>query len=271
MPIKLAAIIPHPLPLIPNIGKENSNLLEKTKNIYQKLVERIKEEKIETIIIFSSHGPIRPNIFSINFAQEFEINFEEFGDFASRFKIEGDLELAQTIRDAFLEDDSVQAINEEKLDHGCGVPLFTLSQSLKKIKIIPIYISGANLETHFKFGQIIGEQLAKSRKKIAVLSSGDLSHCLTKASPAGYSPRAAKFDQRLVEFWQDKKIEEILKLDEKLIEETKPCGLKAIAILIGVISETLWELENHSYEAPFGVGYLTAIIKLIPPQKIISE
>jgi MEMO1 family protein len=261
MSLRLAAIIPHPPLLIPSIGKENVLRLEKTKNSYDKLAEALAAEKIETIVIISSHGPIRENVWSINLAANYEIIFEEFGDFSTKLEVESDLELAQSIRECLIENNQVQAISQPALDHGCGVPLYSLLLNQKNIKIVPLYISGQNLTEHFNLGKAISAQIKKGRKNIAVLASGDLSHTLEKKSPGGFSSRAAKFDQKIIELLQNKSPKEFLNLDEKLIAEVKPCGLKAIALLWGILGDTGYEIDSTDYEAPFGVGYLSMILK----------
>lgn len=262
MPLKLAAIVPHPPVLIPNIGKENLLLLEKTAKAFERLSERLAAEKIETVVIISSHGPIKKDVFGINLESDFEINFEKFGDFSDKMSLGGDLELAQSIREDLIEDDSVQAVGEKLLDHGCGVPLYPLLKNLKNIEVVPLYPNGSGLENHYNLGQKIARQIDKSRKKIALLSSGDLSHRLTKNAPGGYSPRGAKFDQKIIECLREKKIDEILKTEEGLIDEAKPCGLRAIALFLGIVGEG-YEIQHLSYESPFGVGYLTMIIDIL--------
>lgn len=273
MPLKLAAIVPHPPILIPSIGKENLLRLEKTQNTYSRIEEALKKEKVETIIIITSHGSVKPAVFGININNEFEINFEEFGDFSTKMPVGGDIELAQTIRESMIEEPEVQTINRPILDHGCGVPLYSLlfnNQGKttpggleKKIEIIPIYISGLSLKKHFDLGRLIRAQIEKSRKKIAVLASGDLSHTIAKNSPAGYSVRGAKFDQKIIEILQEKKIEEIFNFDDNIIAEAKPCGLKSIAMLLGVLDGFDFGILSTSYESPFGVGHLTMLMK--PP------
>jgi aromatic ring-opening dioxygenase LigB subunit len=264
MSIRLAAIIPHPPVLIPSIGKANILRLEKTKNSYDKLTEALAAEKIETIIIISSHGPIQKNSWSINIAAEYEINFEEFGDFSAKLKIAGDLELAQNIRESLIENNQFQAITTTRLDHGCGVPLYSLLATQKNIEIIPLHVSGANLADHFNLGKLISVQISKGKKKIAVLASGDLSHTLEKKSPAGFSPRAVKFDQKVIELLQNKSVAEFINLDENFISEAKPCGLQAIAMLLGVLDSTGYDITSTDYESPFGVGYLSMILKPLP-------
>lgn len=264
MSLRLAAILPHPPLLIPSIGKENILRLEKTKNSYSKMDLALRDEKIETVVVISSHGPIRPDLWQINIAPEFLINFEEFGDFSTKLSVGGDLELSQNIRESLIENNRLQVIYKPVLDHGCGVPLYSLLANQANIEVSPFYVSGASLSDHFNLGSMIGAQIAKGKKKIAVLASGDLAHTLEKKSPGGYSPRAAKFDQKIMELLQNKAINEFLNLDEELIAEVKPCGLKAIALLLGILDDTGYDIQSTDYESPFGVGYLSMILKPLP-------
>ncbi len=263
MALKQVAIVPHPLILIPNIGKGNINRLEQTINIYKKIEKKFIEEGIETIIIISSHGPQTEDIFTINMSKQFEINFEDIGDFSTKFKVSSDIELSQNIRNHLINNENVQLTNQTVLDHGASVPIYYLCQGeLKNTEIIPIYTCSLNIKEHFKIGQQIKEIINKSKKKIAVIASGDLSHCVNENSLAGYSPRGTKFDQRLISYLQEKEAKKILQFDEEIIKEAKPCGLKAITTLIGIIDDSKYEIESQYYEAPFGVGHFTAQINI---------
>ncbi len=262
MPIRLAAIVPHPIILIPSIGKENLFQLEKTQNFYQKIGEEIRQNKIKSIFIISSHGKAENDFFSLDAAKEFSINFEEFGDFSSNSSVGGDLDLTQNIREEMETIVGIKTNYKKVLDFGCGVPLFRLCLD-KDTEVSPFHTSGKTITEHFFVGEKIGQILKKEKRKIAIIASGDLSPRLTKNSPAGYSPKGAKFDQRLIELLQNKKIEEIINFDEATISEAGPCGLKPIAVLLGILSsaEIGWNMENFVYEAPFGVGYLTTLLK----------
>jgi hypothetical protein len=71
-----------------------------------------------------------------------------------------------------------------------------------------------------------------------------------------------EFDQKIIGFLRKKKVKEIINMDSKLIEEAGECGYRSILILLGILDNTDWEPEILSYQAPFGVGYLTANFKL---------
>ena len=162
------------------------------------------------------------------------------------YKIKGDLETNTPL----------QLNTNDFLDHGSAVPLHILTENLKNIKIIPIHHSGLSLEEHFNFGEKLKTQIFLSNKNIAVIASGDLSHALSKDSPAGYSPKGKKFDKKIIELLSAKKIDEILNLDSKLINDAKECGLRPFLIQQGILKNINYKTKALSYEAPFGVGYL---------------
>ncbi|MDD5031885.1 MAG: class III extradiol dioxygenase subunit B-like domain-containing protein [Patescibacteria group bacterium] len=265
MSIVFAAITPHPPILIPAIGKENLSKLKNTSEAYQELEESLYVREAETIIIISPHGLISSGSFTMNLSPEFILSFEDFGDLVTKMKLVGDIGLAYKIRESLETKAPLQLISEPNLDHGSGVPLFLLAQGLKnanfqrrQAKIIPLYYCGLDLEAHFQFGQLLKKELLASKNRIGVIASGDLSHRLTKDAPAGYSRQGAKFDKKLIEYLKNKKTSEIIKMNEKLISDAGECGLKSIAILLGILDGIKYEPRILSYEGPFGVGYLTA-------------
>lgn len=261
MAILFSAIAPHPPILIPAIGKENISLLQKTLESYRKLEEYLYASQVETLIIISPHGAVHSESFTMNLSPEFIINFEYFGDLSTKIEIKGDIGASYKIRENLETKAPLQLISEPILDHGCGVPLFLLTQNNKKIKIIPLYCSALDLNSHYKFGQLLKRELLVNKNRIGIIASGDLSHRLNKNAPAGYSPKGAKFDQKLIEHLKNKKSQDILDMNSNLIEEAGECGLKSILILLGIIDGINYTPELLSYEGPFGVGYLSMNFK----------
>ncbi|MFW5888648.1 MAG: AmmeMemoRadiSam system protein B [Patescibacteria group bacterium] len=256
MSIITAAIVPHPPFLIPNIGKENAGLIKKTADSYKEIEADLYAGQIETIIILSSHGPLKEKYFGINIGDEFQINFEKFGDFSSKISLAGDIGLAQELKEKLPNSRKVKLINQPELDHGAGIPLYLLTPNLKNIKIIPVYPSGDSLEAHFEFGKNLRRPLQMQEKRVAVLASGDLSHSLTKSAPAGYSAKATKFDQKILDTIRNKNLQEISDINEETIKEVQTCALKPLSILFGMFDAIDFTPQLLSYEYPFGVGYL---------------
>ncbi|MFH1662172.1 MAG: AmmeMemoRadiSam system protein B [Candidatus Falkowbacteria bacterium] len=261
MPIIFSAIAPHPPILIPSIGKKNLKQIESTSKAMKKLEEDLYVAKPDTILIISPHGPIQPDAFTMNLNPEFNGDFEEFGDMATKMHFKGDIGLAYRIRERMETRAPMQLISEPDLDHGCLVPLHLLTEHIKKVKIIPIYFSGLDLNAHFNFGKLLKRELVYNQDRVAVIASGDLSHRLTKDAPAGYSPKGKKFDKKLIDLLLKKEPEEIINMDIHLIHDAGECGLKPISILLGIMNGIDYEPQLISYEGPFGVGYMVMKFK----------
>lgn len=227
------------------------------------LEKKIFESGAETIIVISPHGQILPDAFSVNLNPKYEINLEEFGDFGTKTKYKTNTKLAHRIK-KLAENQNIPVIlnSDQYLDHGSAIPLTCLTKRLDNASLLPIGYSLLDLKTHFNFGDFLKEIILNDDKKIAVIASGDLSHRVTKDAPAGYSPRGKEFDEKLIELITNKNAAGILKMDQTFIEEAGECGLKSIAILLGLLERINYTPEILSYEAPFGVGYLVVNFKL---------
>ncbi|MCK5061469.1 AmmeMemoRadiSam system protein B [Candidatus Parcubacteria bacterium] len=262
MSIVFAAITPHPPLLIPLIGKDNLARLKDTQNAFNKLSEDLIKARVDTILIISPHGELLNSAFVLNQNIEYEANFEEFGDFSSCLTWPGRLGLAQMIKSSLKNKNSLHFLTKKTIDHGAAVPLFLLTEKLKNISIIPMNISGLSHKEHFKFGQAIQSALMDSEHRVGIIASGDLSHRLSPDAPGGFSPRGAKFDNKLLELLKKQKTRDILDLPKDLIEEAQECGLKPILILLGILDGLKYTPQVLSYESPFGVGYLTMNFKI---------
>lgn len=261
--LTFAAITPHPPILIPNIGRENTKRIKKTAEAMEELEKKLFDSKPDTIIIISPHGVLLPDAFSINLNPEYVSNLEEFGDFATKVKFKTNTALAFRIKE-LMEDKNIPLTltSDGFLDHGAVVPLYFLAKRLPKVSILPMAYSLLDFKTNFNFGDILKEIILNEDKRIAVIASGDLSHCLTKDAPAGYSPRGKEFDDKLTELIANKNTAGILKLDPDLVEKAGECGLRSILILLGLLERINYTPEILSYEGPFGIGYLVANFKL---------
>ncbi len=142
-------------------------------------------------------------------------------------------------------------------DWGFNVPLFFLAQNFKG-KITTFLTGPESASEHFTVGQKKVQSLDQN-KSYALIASGDLSHVLTKDGPYGYHPDGPKFDQELIKLLKEKKVSEILKLDDKF-PQAAGCGLHSFAFCLGLLDGEKMEINPKilSYEGPFGVGYLVA-------------
>jgi len=169
-------------------------------------------------------------------------------------------ELGKKLRD--IKPDCI-IISSPHQDWGFNVPLHFLAKDFKGE--IKTFLTGfESPEFYFDEGKKLYILKIKNLKlKIAIIASGDLSHCLKEDGPYGFNPDGPKFDKKLIESLRKKDIDTILKLD-KIYPEAGECGLRSFSFLLGVLeaAKINWQPEILSYEGPFGVGYLVANFKL---------
>ncbi len=268
MSLVWAALSPHPPILIPNIGKENLNKLEKTQQAFAELKDSLYLSQADTLLVITSHGVKIDNSFVINQGtlkdneNIYLANFEEFGDFETKYEWIPDVYLSYKVR-TFLEGNiPIKTINDENLSHGVSVPLSLLLNKNTEKQVLVLHTSNLNKENHIKVGEYLKEIIMTQDKKIAVLASGDLSHRLDDSSPLEPTSAGPEFDQFIREKLQEKDYQALIDMDEKLIENAGECTYKPLLIILSLLKNYNWEFKELSYEKPFGVGYLNGEFKI---------
>jgi aromatic ring-opening dioxygenase LigB subunit len=264
MPNIASAFLPPSPLLIPEIGKQNYNILQKTIQAYQSVADILKKEETEIIIIISPHGQSQNNNISLNISPQLNLSFKEFGYLATTRSFSSALSLADEIKKQMGREDPVRFVSQDQLDYGSAVPLQLLSNDLKNIKVLPLFpAEKKDRKYHYQFGQKLGAIIRNRPEKIAIIAAGDLSHRLKKSSAAGYSPKGARFDNRLIAYLNDSEngINKILAMDEKIAEEALESGLKQLSLILGIIGENC-QPQILSYQNDFGVGYLSVNFNL---------
>ena len=149
-------------------------------------------------------------------------------------------------------------------DWGFEVPLYFLAKDFKGE--IQTYLMGLESpQFYFDEGKkaYTKYKIQDTKYKIALIASGDLSHCLRADGPYGFNPDGPKFDKNLIDALKKKDIEKILKLEE-MYPNAGECGLRSFCFLLGILdaSSIDYQPEILSYQGSFGVGYLVADFKL---------
>lgn len=259
MSLVFAALTPHPPILIPTIGKEALKKINETKKALEKMEEDFYAAHPEIILIISPHGSYFNNAFTINNCPEYETDLREFGDLSTKLKFKGDLAFSHRIRAATKTHNfPAVMISENTLDHGSAVPLYYLTKHLPKIHIIQLGFCNLSWKTHLDFGALLKEQIETSNQRIAVIASGDMSHAITTDAPAGFNASGVKFDQKIQELLVAGNISGMVQMDAQLAAEAAECGFRSLLILMGILQHKNYIYKQLAYEAPFGVGYLTA-------------
>jgi AmmeMemoRadiSam system protein A len=267
--IRLAVLAPHPPIMVEGIGRgRDLEQVAASRTAMRKLDQLLAAEEVETLVVFSPHGTVFSDAIVIYGDVKLTGSLRRFG-LNQEWTWETDQELATAIsqlgREAglpvYLTQDGETAVESggERLDHGVLVPLSFFSAGwMEQVRLVVIPLSYLPLEELYRFGQIIQETAGRLKRRVAVIASGDLSHCLKPGAPSGYDPRGQEFDEQLVELIRKGEVAPFFQLDPVLVEKAAECGFRSLIMLLGTLDGFAFNTIVHSYEGPFGVGYAVA-------------
>jgi len=170
--------------------------------------------------------------------------------FADRLELEAGLRGLRTWR-----------ITGEELDHGALVPLCYLAAQGWDGPTVVVGLDYPDEGGLDELGQAIAASAVGLRRRTAVIASGDMSHRLIPAAPAGYDPEAHRFDEEFVGHLRRGEFGELLHINPILQERAAEDVMDPTRVALAASGfPTTGHHEVLSYEGPFGVGYCVAIL-----------
>ncbi|MFH1545756.1 MAG: AmmeMemoRadiSam system protein B [Patescibacteria group bacterium] len=248
---------PHPPAIIPKIGGEETKKFEKTIQALLTVSLKLKQNPPQTLILLTPHAEIEIDKFVVRVPQSpnFTASFEEFGaERDAKIYARDRLLTAQIIEGIHSRRMQTVILEDEKLDFGSSIPLYFLASALPEIEIVNLGISLAGIPEHQKLGEVIAEISEKSKKQIAFIASGELSHRLAKNSPHGFFPPAAAWEEELIQNLENGDFEKALRQDPFELDEVGECGMRPLAALLGAFEKIPHTHALLSHEAPGGIG-----------------
>lgn len=254
MPFVAGALLSHSPLLVPNIGKANRQLFSATLEAAQKVSAAFSQAQVDTIIVITNHGQTVGQHPVLTFGPRFVSDFSTFGDLVTEWPYTSALMLAARVREQLENSIPFRLYGTEKLDYASSIAL-NLAGISEKTPVLPITMSTFDLKEHAHYGKKLQEFLLTEDRRFGILGCLDLSHRLTAQSPAGFSPKAKKLDQKIISALVNKKTREILSLSPALLEETAVEDASSLAFFLGLLDNFNYEVNLLSYESPFGVGH----------------
>jgi AmmeMemoRadiSam system protein A/AmmeMemoRadiSam system protein B len=258
MSITCTFLVPHPPVSIKSIGKQQTQIINKTIEAYNKVAQDIYHLKPETIVIITPHSTIYSDYFHISGGESAVGSFESFGEKDISFNVTYDTELAETIA-SICATSNIQAGSlgngMKELDHGTMVPLYHINKYYKDFKIVRISVSDYSIFTHYEFGKCISHACDNLNRKVVLLASGDLSHYLTNEGPYGYRTEGPIYDSMMMDMLKSTSFLDLFKFNHGFVAKAGTCAHKPIAILCGALDGYNVTSELYSYEGQLGVGY----------------
>ena len=258
MAVLIAAVVPHPPIILPEIGLGQEREIQQTTEAYREVARRVRKAKPETLVILSPHATSYADYFHISPGKKARGDFRRFG--AKQVEVT-----------AFYDEEFVAALEKNAkragvpagtkgeqdatLDHGTMIPLTFLAERELPCSIVRIGLSGLDPAAHYRLGKCIKKTAEELNRDIAVIASGDLSHKLLESGPYGYAEQGPEFDRFATAALGKGDFLSLLTMDLNLSEAAAECGLGAFRILAGALDQTAVASELLSYQGPFGVGY----------------
>jgi aromatic ring-opening dioxygenase LigB subunit len=261
--IVFLGIAPHPPLLIPEVGGNRIGQVVSTQRALREFSRRLVDTKPETIIVISPHSPLDPNEFTARSTAELSGDFREFYAPNVALKFLNDLEMLDAIElAAQIEGVALRKLGVDyPLDHGALVPLFYLHEAGWRGRAVVIGFTHQSNEKHLAFGRAIVKAAEAINRKVALVASGDLSHRLIVGGPYEYEATAHVFDEQIVDAIRRGDPAGVIEIDSQLRDRAGECGYRSIVIALGCTGQNLRDHEVLSYEGPFGVGYMVAVLR----------
>jgi aromatic ring-opening dioxygenase LigB subunit len=223
----------------------------------------IVEAGADRVMVLNPHLICSPNAYTcVDMPLAIKGSFREFGrpDLAVEFAPEPKFyrHLAKSAPESHF---AIDVLEMEALDHGALVPLWFLQEAGFNGSVCVMgYPWRVSLESHLKFGRFLGSVCGGCEGRTALIASGDMSHRLRLGAPSGYHPNAHIFDRCFVEYVEAGELAKASHIPNDLRDLAAEDASESMAIAAGAVGDVSAGAMVLSYEAPFGVGYLVAIL-----------
>jgi AmmeMemoRadiSam system protein A len=284
----MIAVTPHPPIMVPEVGRGEDRQVERSQKAMARLGQEIRALQPDTVIFISPHGPIFQDGIALAGTPWLQGDLGQFRAKEAAFKYPNDLNLAQAIAEEAKKAGILTVLLDERLakrygvsdrlDHGVMVPLYFLQaeglrpavdsprhdskpeeiRTVAPAKLVVMAYGLLPFEDLYAFGLVIRRAVEQTGRRAVLIASGDLSHRLTPAAPAGYRPEGEVFDRQICELTAKADVLGLLNLPLGLAEQAGECGLRSLIMAWGAADGRQVNPEVYSYEGPFGVGYMIA-------------
>jgi len=249
--------------VIPPIGGDRSAQCAATTEAMEVAARAVADAKPDRVILLDPHLNRYPSAYAcVSMPEALKGGFKAFGrsDLKLEFPLDRDFHayLANSAKD---NEFSIETLELDELDHGATVPLWFLAETGYKGPVCVIGFPWKTPQhTHNEFGRFLKLACGRYEGSVAIIASGDMSHRLQYGAPSGYHPSAHMFDKTFKEYVEAGELEKASHIPLDLRDLAAEDSSESMAIAAGALGGSSPSAKVLSYEAPFGVGYLVAIL-----------
>ena len=256
-----AVLMAHAPILVPEVGGERGGAARASCQAMRQAAASLTHYRPEAVVLISPHSPRKPRAFGLWVGERLHGSLAQFHAAGAKVSLPNDTPLAQAIAtETGTRDLATWMIDEPTLDHGALVPLWFLAEAGWAGPTVVLSLNYPEDGGLGEFGEAIAAAARVSRRRIAIVASGDMSHRLTQNAPCGFHPQAHEFDEAFIRLIRDGDYHGIGNMDAALRELAAEDAADSTVVAAAAVD---WRAAGHkvlSYEGPFGVGYGVAIL-----------
>ena len=256
-----AVLMPHAPILVPNVGRHGGRAAAASWQAMCAAAAAVMKLAPETVIVISPHSPRRPGAFGLWAGDRLGDSFAQFNAPHTQVDLPNDQRLIKAIVAAA---PSVGVdtwlIQDPRLDHGALVPLWFLAQAGWAGPTVVVSLNYPDEGGLTNMGQAIRSAANTLHRRVAIVASGDMSHCLAPDAPGGFHPDAHLFDQTFIRLIRSGAYQDLGNINAELWEHAAEDAVDSTVVATAAADGNANGHNVLSYEAPFGVGYGVAIL-----------
>ncbi len=260
-PVSFAALMPHAPVLVPPVGGGRVAEVAASIGAMEEIARQLAARRPETLVLISPHSPRRPGAFGVWAGERLRGALDQFGAPEEMIDLPIDQSLAAELeQQARARGLATWEIRDRPLDHGAMVPLWFVAQAGWQGPTVVLSLNEPGEGRMVELGEAIAAAAQTAGRRIAIIASGDMSHRLKLAAPAGFHPRAKQFDRAFIDLLRAGAYRNVLEIDPDLRELAAEDVVDSTLVALAAVA---WAADEHrvlSYEGPFGVGYGVAIL-----------
>ena len=114
-------------------------------------------------------------------------------------------------------------------------------------------------ETLIEFGEVLGEVMEKSKRRVALIISADHGHAHDENGPYGYRKESEEYDRLIMRLINEERLEELPNIPDELIMNALPDSYWQMLIMLGAMRVGEFQLKESAYACPTYFGMAGAL------------
>jgi aromatic ring-opening dioxygenase LigB subunit len=257
MSIVAAAVLPHSPVLLSSIAKEHSSLFSVTQESMRDILSEGIAAQPDVILVLTPHGPSEAGDIALHTAEHFRGVFDDFGDMTTTLTARGAVGISHQLHSA-AEAAHVHLPQQTftTLDYGTSIPLTQLPSSVTAPLLCVVQCLTQDPESILRCADVLREFTIRHRQRFFVIASADCTRRRDRHPDARRRPTAEERTYSSA----------ITAVDAPQLSGFRPdpttCGYGPILMLLAMLQGHAAEGHVRTFEAPLGVGLLTADFSL---------